>query len=253
MGTLNDIRLLFLTPFMQYLRNPMFIFVNLATPIMYLVLFMPLLKNLSGPGLSSSDIVQIFLPGIIALLFASAGLFSVFPTIFDLNKGVIERLRVTPASRFALLIGPILMWNAWTLISSAALITISVAFGFHIHLFGLLLFALLLVMLLTIFAAWATAMAILMKGDIQSISGVVTGLNLPILLLAGVMLPLTLAPGWMRTLAHFDPLYYAVEAGRDLAAGQVSTHGVALAFAVLVPLSCFVLWWATRVYREAVS
>jgi ABC-2 type transport system permease protein len=253
MKTLSDLRLLFLRPFLQYMKNPMFIFVNLTTPILYLVLFMPLLKKLSGPGFSSSDVVQIFLPGIIALLFAMAGLFSVYPTIFDLKGGLIERLRVTPASRFALLMGPILMWDAWTLISSAVIVVLSILFGFHIHVIGLLIFAVLLVLMLTIFSAWGTAIAIILKGDIQSISGVVTGLNLPILLLAGVMLPLSLAPGWMRTLAHINPLYYVVEAGRDLADGHITTHNVGIAFAVLVPLTALVVWWATRVYQKAVA
>jgi ABC-2 type transport system permease protein len=253
MKTLSDLRLLFLRPFLQYLKNPMFIFVNLTTPILYLVLFMPLLKKLSGPGFSSSDVVQIFLPGIIALLFAMAGLFSVYPIIFELKGGLIERLRVTPASRFALLMGPILMWDAWTFISSAIIVALSVLFGFHIHIIGLLIFAVLSVLMLTIFSAWATAIAIIMKGDIQSISGVVTGLNLPILLLAGVMLPLSLAPSWMRTLAHINPLYYVVEAGRDLANGHITTHNVASAFAVLVPLTVVVVWWATRVYQKAVA
>jgi hypothetical protein len=50
------------------------------------------------------------------------------------------------------------------------------------------------------------------------------------LLTAGVMLPLSLAPGWMRAMAHANPLYYAVEAGRDLAAGTIGTNAVALAF-----------------------
>ncbi len=253
MKTFTDLRLLFLRPFIQYLRNPMFIFVNITTPIMYLVLFMPLLKHLSGPGFSSSDVVQIFLPGIIALLFATAGLFSVYPTIFDLQKGLIESLRVTPSSRFALLMGPILMWDVWTLISSAVIIALSVLFGFHIHIVGLLVFAVLLVMLLTIFAAWGTSIAILLKGEITSISGIVSGLNLPILLTAGVMLPLSLAPSWMRTIAHVNPLYYVVEAGRDLSAGHLTTHNDWLAFAVITPLTLLVLWWSTRVYQKAVA
>jgi ABC-2 type transport system permease protein len=253
MKSLTDTRLLFMRVFMQYLRNPMFIFVNITTPIMYLVLFMPLLEKLTGPGLNSGNVVQIFLPGILALLFASAGLFSVFPTIFELKGGVIERFRVTPASRFALLIGPILMWDAWTIISSTIIVGLSVLFGFHIHVAGLLIFAVLLVMLLTIFAAWVTSIAIQMKGEITSISGVVTGLNLPILLTGGVMLPLSLAPAWVRTVAHANPLYYAVQAGRDLSAGHLTTHNDVLAFAVMTPLMALVLWWSTRVYQKAVA
>jgi ABC-2 type transport system permease protein len=238
---------------MQSLRNPSFVIVNLSTPIMYLVLFMPLLKKVSGPGFATAHVIQVFLPGIIALLFVAAGTGSVFPTIFELKKGLIERLRVTPTSRFALLMGPILSWVAWTLISSALIVVLSVPFGFHVHVAGLALFAVLLVLLLTVFAAWVTAMAVLMGGEITSISGIVVGLNLPIILLGGVMLPLSLAPGWLQALAHVDPLYYAVEAGRDLAAGSIATTAVGVAFAVMTPLALAVLWWATRVYRKAVA
>ena len=253
MKMLRDIGLLFARPFLQSLHNPAFVIVNLSTPVMYLVLFMPLLKRLSGPGFGAGHVIQVFLPGIIALLFVAAGTGSVFPTIFELKRGLIERLRVTPTSRFGLLVGPILSWAAWTLISSAVIVALSVPFGFHIHPAGLAVFAVLLVLLLTTFAAWVTAMAVLMKGEITSISGIVVGLNLPIILLGGVMLPLALAPGWLRALAHIDPLYYAVQAGRDLAAGAITTHAVVAAFAVLVPLTALVLWWATQVYRRAVA
>ncbi len=253
MKTLRDSGLLFLRPFLQNLRNPSFVIVNLTTPLMYLVLFMPLLKKLSGPGLASGHVVQVFLPGIIALLFVAAGTGSVFPTIFELKKGLIERLRVTPTSRLALLVGPILSWMAWTLISSAVIIALSVPFGFRVHLAGLAVFAVLLVLLLTVFAAFVTALAVLMKGEITSISGIVVGLNLPIVLLGGVLLPLALAPGWLQALAHLDPLYYAVRAGRDLAAGAVGTGTVGVAFAVLTPLAALALWWAARVYRRAVA
>ena len=126
-------------------------------------------------------------------------------------------------------------------------------FGFHIHAAGLLIFAALLVMLLTIFAAFATSLVIAMKGEITSISGVLTGLNLPILLLSGVMLPLSLAPSWLRAIAHINPLYYVVEAGRDLAAGRIHTHAVGLAFAVITPLTVVVLLWSVQVYRKAVA
>lgn len=253
MKLFTDIRLLFLRPFLQNLHNPAFTFINLTTPLMYLVLFMPLLKKLAGPTIGAQSVVQIFLPGIIALLFATSGIFSAYPSIFELKKGLTERLRVTPASRFALLIGPILSWIAWTSISSAVIVGFSVPFGFHIHVFGLLLFWMLLSMLLTVFAAFSTWLVVVMKGEITSISGVLTGLNLPILLLAGVMLPLNLAPGWMRVIAHINPLYYVVEAGRDLAAGNIHTHAIGLAFAVITPLTVLVLIGVTRTYKKAVA
>ena len=52
--------------------------------------------------------IDLFLPGILALLAFASGMAGGFGTIFELQAGVIERLRVTPASRFAILMGPLL-------------------------------------------------------------------------------------------------------------------------------------------------
>jgi ABC-2 type transport system permease protein len=125
---------------------------NISTALMYLVLFMPLLKKISG--LDSHAVIQAFLPGVIALLFFSGGTIVVWTTIFELQNGLTERLRVTPASRFALLIGPILSWLVWTLISAAVMVAVSVPFGFELHAAGLAVVALLLAMVLIIFGAW---------------------------------------------------------------------------------------------------
>ena len=89
--------------------------------------------------------------------------------------------------------------------------------------------------------------------DISSFAAIINGINLPILLLAGVLLPISLGPLWLRTLAHLNPLYYLVAASRVLAAGHIGEPAVWQAFAVLVPLCTLVLVWATRVFRRAVA
>ena len=97
--TIRDIGLLFQRYVIQLLRNPVWLIVGFSTPILYLVLFMPLLKHAAGPaGLSSGQVVDLFLPGILSLLAFASGIGLGFNTIFELKAGVIERFRVTPAS-----------------------------------------------------------------------------------------------------------------------------------------------------------
>jgi ABC-2 type transport system permease protein len=73
------------------------------------------------------------------------------------------------------------------------------------------------------------------------------------MLLAGVLLPLSMGPAWLITIAHFNPMYYAVEAARVLGSGVIVSVKVLQGFLVMAPLTVLVLWWATRVYRKAVS
>ncbi|HEY3941039.1 MAG TPA: ABC transporter permease [Acidimicrobiales bacterium] len=254
MKALRDTRLLFGRHILQMLRNPVWLFVGFSTPILYLALFTPLLKHFEGSGAVSNGVVLgLFLPGILSLLAFASGGSAGFSTIFELQAGVIERFRVTPASRFAILIGPILSGLTMMLVFDVVVVAVGAAFGFSVHWWGLAVLAVLLCLLAALMAAFSIAMALLTK-DISSFAAIINGLNLPLLLLAGVLLPISPGgPLWMRVLAHFNPLFYLVQASRVLAAGNFARTAVWQAFAVLVPLCALVLAWATRVFRTAVS
>jgi ABC-2 type transport system permease protein len=134
----------------------------------------------------------------------------------------------------------------------ALLVGVGAAFGFHVHWLGLAVLAVLIGLLMVMMAAFSIATALATK-DISSFAAVINGLNLPVLLLAGVLLPISVGPLWLRVLAHINPLYYLVEASRVLAAGKFGGPHVWEAFAVLVPLCALVLVWATNVFRRAVA
>jgi ABC-2 type transport system permease protein len=253
MNLFKEIQILFKRSFIQTLRNPVWVIVGLSTPLLYLALFTPLLQKLAGgPGFPTSNVLDVFLPGILAFLAFGSGTGEGYTTIFELRDGLTERFRVTPASRYALLISPVLADVVWLFIFSAVLIAIARLFGFDIHIAGLLVTFLLVAFLLIITATFSVTIALLTK-DISGFAAIMQGINLPILLLSGVLLPLTLAPSWMVVIAHFNPLYYVVEANRLLAAGNIVNSTVGLAFLVMVALSIVTIWWATRVYRKAVA
>ena len=253
MKTARDIGLLFQRYVTQLLCNPVWLVIGFSTPILYLALFTPLLKHLAGSGgLPTGNVLDLFLPGILALLAFASGAGSGFGTIFELKAGVIERFRVTPASRFAILIGPILASMVMMLVFDAVVVAVGFGFGFSVHWAGLAVLVVLLGLLMIIMAAFSTATALVTK-EISGFAAVINGINLPILLLAGVLLPISLGPTWMRVMAHFNPLYYLVQASRVLAGGTLTGAAVWQAFAVLVPLCALVLAWATRVFRKAVA
>lgn len=248
----HDTWLLFHRYTIQMLRNPVWLFVGFSTPLLYLVLFTPLLKHFSSPGAASASVIDLFLPGILALLAFASGMAGGFGTIFELQSGVIERLRVTPASRFAILMGPLLSGMLMMFVFDAVVVAAAAGFGFSINWAGLAVLIVLLGLLMVTMSAFSVATALVTK-DISSFAAITNGINLPVLLLAGVLLPISLGPAWMRVIAHFNPLYYLVVASRVLAAGTFAGPAVWQAFAVLTPLCAVTLGWATRVFRKAVA
>jgi ABC-2 type transport system permease protein len=194
----------------------------------------------------------VFLPGILSLLAFASGASAGFGTIFELQSGLVERLRVTPASRFAILAGPLLSGLTMMTVFDAVVVLVGVGFGFPVHWDGLAVLVVLLWLLAALMGAFSVATALRTK-EISAFAALINGINLPVLLLAGVLLPISLGPTWLRVLAHVNPLYYLVVASRALAVGRLGDPAVWQAFCVLVPLCVLVLAWATRVFRRAVS
>jgi ABC-2 type transport system permease protein len=120
-----------------------------------------------------------------------------------------------------------------------------------VHPAGLAATLALLAMLTATVSAACQALGLVCK-DIGSVAAVVTGTQLPLTLLSGVLLPISLGPAWLRGLAHADPLYYATEAAREMCGGAFGTAS-ATGFAVAAVLLAAALAWATSVYRRAVA
>ena len=251
MRTLRETGLLFNRYGLQMLRNPVWVFVGFTTPLLYLVLFTPLLNHLPL-GAGQGHALDIFLPGILSLQAFASGSGTGFTTIFELRAGVTERLRVTPASRMAILLGQVLFSTFAMFVFDAVLVAVGAGFGFNVHLAGLGVLAVLLGLLMVTMASFSIALAILTK-EISGFAALMTGLNLPVLLLGGVLLPITIGPEWLRVLAHFNPLYYLVAAARALSGGALATSATWQAFVVLAPLCVLTLVWASRTFRKAVA
>src|SRR5579862_5992649 len=130
MKLLRDIRLVFQRYFGLLIRNPAWVAIGVLQPVLYLVLFAPLLESIARtPGFPPGGAYNIFVPGLLIQLglFGASGVG--FGLIAELRSGVIERLRVTPVSRFALLLGRTLRDILTLVLQAAILVLVSIHFG----------------------------------------------------------------------------------------------------------------------------
>lgn len=245
--------LFFRRKLLEALRQPVWIITGLSAPLLYLALFEPLLKPLAGrAGFPSGKVLDVFVPGVLTLIAFGAGMGAGWVVIWELDSGVTERLRVTPASRFALSLGTLLRDIVMFAVPALMVVVIAIPFGFQAHWGGLAILIVLLGLLTASVSAASSALGITLK-QIGSLAAVVTGIQLPLTLLSGILLPLSLGPGWLQALGHANPMYYAVEAARDLAAGRITTATVGVGFLVMGAASAVALWWGTRSYRQAMA
>ncbi|HEV2887897.1 MAG TPA: ABC transporter permease, partial [Jatrophihabitans sp.] len=145
----REVWLVFQRQMLIVTRTPTRLVIGIVQPIAYLVLFAPLLKPaLASVGAhTTADAYRIYVPGLLVVLVLLSGLFTGFGLLAELRAGIIERARVTPVSRFALLMGRALSEVA-TLMGQAVLITIlAIPFGMTVRLGPLLLAYVLLIMM----------------------------------------------------------------------------------------------------------
>lgn len=253
MKLLRDTSLLFTRRMKATLREPVWIVTNLFAPLCYLALFAPLLGNLSGaPGFPSGGALEVFAPGLLVLLGLFGAAFAGFGLVNELRTGLVERLRVTPASRPALLLGPVLVDVMVLLVQALLLVGAAFLFGLRVSPVGLVVALGLLALMGLLLASCSYALALALKNE-GALASILQFFTLPLLLLSGVLLPLTLAPDWLRTVAALDPLSYAVDAIRALLRGDLASADVWRGFAVLAPLAALAVWWAARSFRRALA
>jgi ABC-2 type transport system permease protein len=249
----RDLRLIFNRNFVRTYRNPMWLMIGLMQPILYLLFFAPLLDGLRIPGFSQgSSALNGFMPGLLVMSALFGMAFSGSGVLPDLQSGMIERLRVTPASRLALLLGMLLQDVMQFLIQCGVLIAFATLVGLRADLGGVVLLFGLLAVLGMMMAAFSYAIAFIFKNQ-STLAALVSALQLPLLLLSGVLLPLTLAPQFMKALAKLDPFAYSVDASRLLINGHTSDSTVALAFVIIAVMCVVTLTWSVRVFRKATA
>jgi ABC-2 type transport system permease protein len=233
------------------LRNPAWVLIGLFQPACYMLLFAPLLKRLVGtPGFPSGGAYNVFTPGVMLMMVIFGTGFAGFSLIGRLREGVIERWRVTPVSRLAMMIGIITVDLLNLMVQTALLVIIGLLLGFRPDIGGMLLLMVLLLLGGLMMASCSYAIALLLKNE-SSLAAMVNLFTVPLLLLSGVMLPMTLAPDVLQNIAKANPFAYAVTAGRALVSGNLSDIAVMQAFTIFAIAAALALFWATRAIRKA--
>lgn len=206
-------------------HEPASILFAMVQPLVFLALFAPLL-----PDLEHGSALQWFVPGIIAMTCLMGASFTGANLMEEMNTGSHERLLVSPLSRPALLVGRALKEVVPMLAQTAIILIVVTPFSFDLHLGGVLVALGILAVFSIGVGALSFALALASEGQDWMFWTVQQTLLFPVLLLAGIMLPIDGAPGWLQVASDLNPLTYVVEAVRELFAGQYDVSTIASGF-----------------------
>lgn len=251
MRFLTDTWLVFSRAMRLSLRNPVWVILGLVQPILYLTLFGPLLEPVaSAPGFPPGDAWQVFVPGLLVQLAVFGAAFAGFGLIAEWRAGVVERMRVTPANRGALLLGRVLRDVLVILVQGALLSVVAVVFfGLDAPIESLVAGVAIVGLLGGAFSALSYGAALKLKSE-DSFAPLINGLILPVLLLSGILLPMTLAPGWLQTVADVNPLTHIVDGVRAVYRGEMGSSESLLGTALTLLLLVVGVFYGIRVFHK---
>jgi ABC-2 type transport system permease protein len=250
MNTLADTWYIVLRDLRARIRMPVFIFMTLFQPILWLVLFTQIFKSLGNmPGLGGNSYLEFFAPGVVVMTVLFGSAFAGVGMLMDIDTGRLAKMLATPVTRVSIITGRVAASVVVSIIQAVIVFIIAAIMGVHFAT-GVpgVLFALVLVALLGVgFAAFSNGLALLLKRQetVLTVSNLIT---MPMMFLSSMIMPGSLLPGWLNAVRHFNPVDYAVVGVRDLVQRGYVWSDLWLAFAVLLTVAVLGVAFGTLMF-----
>ncbi len=251
MNAFSDTWYLFMRHIKVSLRTPIWLFINLVQPLVWLALFSRVFERMVDlPGFTGDSYLQFFAPGVIIMTVLFGSAWTGMNMVQDMDLGILDKMLATPVTRVSIVLGRV-FGSVSTLVVQALLIFliawimgVDIAAGFP----GVLLTVVIVTLLGLGFAGLSNGLAIVMKRP-DPLIAFISFITLPLMFLSSAMMPGDLLPGWIQTAKMFNPVSHAVESVRSLVIVGYEWDVVLPDLLILAGIATFMVVWATFMFR----
>ncbi|MDT0270416.1 ABC transporter permease [Streptomyces sp. DSM 44915] len=200
----------------QLARSPEEISLYFSLPILFVLVF----GYVFGSGMQPPDggnYREFLVPGVFAMTMLHGMGATATSLAFDISRGVVDRFRAMPTARSALLVGRCLADQLRALLEMVALLVCGLLVGWEWNRgLGRALVAVGLLLLLRMAISWIGVYLALLLPNPDVVGVVVFPLAFPLTALSCIFVAPELMPGWLGTIAEWNPLSATVAASREL-------------------------------------
>jgi ABC-2 type transport system permease protein len=235
----------------QLVHDPVSVASTLLNPVTYLLFFTPFLKSVLHVS-TYGGAFQIYVPLLFCSMGLFGGLFAGFTLLAAIRQGVIARLRVTPLSRVGLLLGRELVFFLLIGFQAVVITVAAVIFGLRVPPANFLLALIVLAMMLLLGVSISFALAISLPNE-TLLGNLTNGVAQPLALLAGVLIPLSVAPLWVRRVALWNPFAWGANGMRAIFGGHIGAPVVWQASLILAGLAVAAVVLSSRLFTREIA
>ncbi|MEU2127683.1 ABC transporter permease [Streptomyces sp. NPDC018352] len=237
---------------MAIIRQPVFLVISLIQPVIWLFLFGNLFRKVVElGGFGTTSYLDYLIPGIVVMSALGSSMWAGMGTLEEIERGTLNRFLTTPVSRNALMNANVVQNGISTAVQSVVIVLLGRAAGasYPGGAGGLLILVVASVLLGTVFGALSNALGMLVRRR-ESIIGINTFLLLPLTFLSSAFMAPGQMPSWMRHVADFNPVDWAMVAGRSALTAAPDWGGVLGRGGALLLLAVVAVALSTRTFRS---
>ena len=134
MKTASDTWFMVVRQARNLMREPIWIALILIQPMVWLILYGQLFKNVTKlGGFGTSSYITFLAPAIVVMNAFFGATWSGMSMIYDLDHKIVERFLAAPASRLAIVLSQIVRSALTAAIQALVILLVSLALGVRIH------------------------------------------------------------------------------------------------------------------------
>jgi ABC-2 type transport system permease protein len=236
-------------------HDPSELVMRAVQPVLWLLVFGQVISRSHFISTGDTPYIDFLAPGVLAQSVLFIAIFSGMSLIWERDLGIVHKFLASPTPRTALALGKALSGGVRALPQCILVYILAVILGVKIDWNPLALIGVLTAILLgaAAFSAFSLIIALLVKTR-ERFMGIGQVLTMPFFFASSAIYPISIMPGWLKVIAHGNPLTYEVDALRALMlSGGTSSFGLALDFGVLALVTTVMVIIAGRLYPNAVT
>ena len=238
------------------MREPIWIALLLIQPMIWLLLYGQLFSRVPALRGSASSYIEFLLPGIVVMNGFFGGTWAGMSMITDLDRNVVSRFLATPASRVSIVLSQVVRAGLTAMVQALIILLVGLALGVRVHggAAGWLVVLVIGALVAMVFAGISHGIALLVRREATMIAAA-NFVGLPLMFLSSILIQQRVMPGWMQSVARFNPVNWGVHAARDAVVtggqwGQIGVN-VLLLLAATAVTSAFATW-TFRSYQRSI-
>lgn len=234
------------------IRMPWWSLFTLVQPLIWLLIFGQLFKNISQlPGFPANSYVDFFVPGVLIMTVLFGSSWSGVSLLREITAGTVDKMLVAPVSRVAIVLSRVLHSAVQVLAQTLIILAVALAIGATTSINPIhIAMAMLIVFLLGVgFASLSNGFAITLQRE-EPLVMIGNLMTLPLMFFSTALMPEEMMPEWIDYIAMINPINYAVEAVRAILVGtpDFGTYGEGLL--IMLIFAGGTLAWAVSAFNS---